>query len=138
MAAEGEFPKADGDLLYASEANDFYNYPKLLLYSTSASDTFTPTKSDSIIIITATCNTYDADSGNVYTDTIDLDVDSSTVDTKSIQLATYGTPSNWARCPISLMYKTEDMATSSVPIELTSTAGVLENIKIIVMEYIKE
>ena len=131
MASEGEFPKADGDILYGSEANDFYNYPKVLYYGTGGN--FTPTKTDSMIVITA-AGTIGGSSGGTgeFTGSATLTVDGSSVHAVSAQFDTYGTPPNTGNVPFSLLYKTEDMAMSAVPVAIVGASG-----NILVMEYLK-
>lgn len=141
MATEGGFPKDNGDILFASEANDFYNYPKLLLSSTLETDTFTPTKSDSRIIVWVKGN-FRYNGTTEPTVTLNLDIDSVTKDSVSKLVEMHGSPTGNSRVPFALMYTDVDLAVASHDIDLTvvngGTTTTLENINIIVMEYTKE
>ena len=133
---EGDFPKTDGDVLYASEVNDFYNYPKVLHYGSSATgETFTPTKSDSRIVVWVKGEAT-LTGGTTASATIDLDIDSVTKDTVSLDSVRFAGASSSDEMSFTLMWSDTDLATSSTDIEVTG--GSLSNLKIIVMEYLKE
>lgn len=137
MAAEGDFPKVDGDILFASEANDFFNYPLRLLNSTLASTTFTPTKSDSTIIVWVKGNILEDSGTTAITSTITLDIASVTKDTVIID-DDRGSGGGRTRQGFSLMWSDDDLAAASTDIDISATLGSISNLKIIVMEYTKE
>jgi len=138
MAAEGEYPKVDGDILYGSEATAFNKYPLRLLNSSTASTTFTPTKSDSTIVIWVKGQFSQTVASGYLSTTIDLDIASVTQDT--VDIKSYGDISNSRDLKVSfaLMYSVDDLAAASTAIAVTTSSGSISNLKIIVMEYTKE
>lgn len=135
--AESDFPKSNGDILFASEVNDFFNYPLRILNSTSASTTFTPTKSDSTIVVWVKGDVVETSANTAVTINIDLDVASVTKDTITIQ-DDRGSGGGTTRQSFSLMWSADDLAAASTDIAITTNLGGIANLKIIVMEYTKE
>ena len=138
VTAEGVFPKVGNDPVYNSEVNGFHNYPKELLYSTSTSTTFTPTKSDSRIIVWVKGQwNAGATSAAVVSTTIDLDIATVTKDTTQINdTVEGGAVSSNEIYPFSLMWSDTSLSAASTAIALTTSSGSLLNVKIIIMEYI--
>ena len=135
---EGSFPKSDGQSLYGSEITTLYTYPKLLSFSEVNNFTFTPTRADSIIIITVKGQANQTISTGTATNwDIDLEVDSVVKDTVKMNIVPGG--ANPAiRFPFFMQTVIEDMTAASHDIDLTPNGGsTLSSLKIVIMEYTK-
>lgn len=87
MASEGEFPKADGDILYASEVNNLLQYPKVLVSGATGSASFVVNNGSNWIFATAKTNDAYSNysSSDLYTWNQTLYINGSAVDTSSIR-----------------------------------------------------
>jgi len=131
----------NGTVADAGEINENFEeswgYPKVLHYGTTATgQAFTPTKSDSRIVVWVSGQWDAAQSVGASSTNIDLDIDSVTKDTKSIY-EYHHTANVSIKIPFSLLWSDTDLSTSETDIDITTSSGSISNVKIIVMEYIK-
>jgi len=137
MTAEGEFPKSDGDILYASETNRFFNHPKMLYSGASADFTFTPTIESSGLVVAYTTGQTGADNIAATTVTFTTVFSLSGVETQRVVASQYSSINSSPNIyvPFALQGVAADLGSNVAITGSIHSTGTLSNLKTVIMEY---
>lgn len=135
MVGSGIFPKVDGDILYAYDVNQMYNYPRVLYSGTTFNFSFNPTSSSGLVRIDVVGQITSQEVSN-FAGGVGISLNGSSIDTASFNIYSAGTNYN-VNLPYSLLGVIDYYTSGQNVIGSITSGGGYSVRRTMVMEYLR-